>query len=448
MRLLNLAAAVSCVLCCLSVQSAALTHEYTLDNGLKLIVQQDHRAHVAVVQVWYRVGSSYEHDGITGVSHALEHMMFKGTKRFGPGKFSAMVAAHGGRQNAFTSSDYTAYYEEWSADKVELSFDLEADRMRNLIIDDAEFKKEINVVLEERRMRTDDSPESLATEAAEAVAFLTSPYRYPVIGWEADIKNMTAADLRAWYQRWYGPNNAIVVVVGDVQPDAVYALAKKHFGPLVASEIAPPKNRPEIVQNGTKRVVLNNDKARVPYLVMGYKVPVLAQAMRGEGVDEWEPYALDVLAAMLTGDDSARLKRELVRGREIASSVSAGVETTARLPTLFSLSAVPAAGVSLEKLEQAITEQLNGFATRPPTVTELERIKTQVVADTVFQRDSMQHEAMTIGALEAVGLGWKYRDFYVDKIKAVSAEQVLAVAQKYLVPQGLTVAYLQPEAKR
>ena len=188
MRLPTLAAVLSCALSCVCVQAASLTQEYQLDNGLKLIVQEDHRAHVAVVQVWYRVGSSYEHDGITGVSHALEHMMFKGTKRFGPGKFSTTVAAHGGSQNAFTSSDYTAYYEEWSADNVELSFDLEADRMRNLIIDDAEFKKEINVVLEERRMRTDDSPESLAMEAAEAVAYLTSPYRYPVIGWEADIK--------------------------------------------------------------------------------------------------------------------------------------------------------------------------------------------------------------------------------------------------------------------
>ncbi len=446
MRLPVLATVLSCALACACVDAASLTHEYKLDNGLKLIVQEDHRAHVAVVQVWYRVGSSYEHDGITGVSHALEHMMFKGTKRFGPGEFSTTVAAHGGRQNAFTSSDYTAYYEEWSADNVELSFDLEADRMRNLIIDDAEFKKEINVVLEERRMRTDDSPESLAAEAAEAVAYLTSPYRYPVIGWEADIKAMTAADLRAWYQRWYGPNNAIVVVVGDVQPDAVFALAKKHFGPLAASDIAPPKDRPEIPQNGTKRVVLNSSKARVPFLVMAYKAPVLAQTLRGEGVDEWEPYALDVLAAMLTGDDSARLKRELVRGREIATSINAGIETTARLPTLFSVNAVPAAGVSLEKLEQAVTEQLNGLVKHPPTTSELERIKTQVVADTVFQRDSIQHEAMTIGALEAVGLGWKYRDAYVDKIKAVSADQVLAVAKKYLVPQGLTVAYLQPEA--
>ena len=445
MRFLPLAAALCGALHCLSAQAASRTHEYPLDNGLKLIVQEDHRAHVAVVQIWYRVGSSYEHDGITGVSHALEHMMFKGTKRLGPGKFSAMVAAHGGRQNAFTSADYTAYYEEWSADNVELSFDLEADRMRNLVIDDAEFKKEINVVLEERRLRTDDSPESLAMEAAQAVAYLTSPYRYPVIGWEADIKNMTAVDLRAWYQRWYGPNNAIVVVVGDVQPEAVYALAKKYFGPLAASDIAPPKDRPEIAQYGTKRVVLNSNKARVPYLVMAYKAPVLVQALRGEGVAEWEPYALDVLAAMLTGDDSARLKRELVRGREIASSLSAGVETAARLPTLFSLSAVPAEGTSLEQLEQAITEQLNGLADHPPTAAELERIKTQVVADTVFQRDSMQHQAMTIGALEAVGLGWKYRDTYVDKIKEVSAEQVLAVAKKYLVPQGLTVAYLQPE---
>ena len=448
MRFLPLAAVLCGALHGLPAQAASPTHEYQLDNGLKLIVQEDHRAHVAVVQIWYRVGSSYEHDGITGVSHALEHMMFKGTKRFGPGKFSAAVAAHGGRQNAFTSSDYTAYYEEWSADNVELSFDLEADRMRNLVIDDAEFKKEINVVLEERRLRTDDSPESLAMEAAQAVAYLTSPYRYPVIGWEADIKNMTAVDLRAWYQRWYGPNNAIVVVVGDVQPDAVHVLAEKYFAPLAASAIAPAKDRPEIVQNGTKRVVLNSDKARVPYLVMAYKAPVLAQALRGDGVAEWEPYALDVLAAMLTGDDSARLKRELVRGREIASSLSAGVETAARLPTLFSVSAVPADGISLEKLEQAITVQLNALADHPPTSAELERIKTQVVADTVFQRDSMQHQAMTIGALEAVGLGWKYRDTYVEKIKAVSAEQVLAVAKKYLVPQGLTVAYLQPEHPR
>ena len=445
MRCLFLGAMLCCALFCLSAEADPRTHEFMLDNGLKLVVQEDHRAHVAVVQVWYRVGSSYEHDGVTGVSHALEHMMFKGTKRLGPGKFSATVAAHGGRQNAFTTADYTAYYEEWSADNVELSFDLEADRMRNLIIDDTEFKKEINVVLEERRMRTDDSPQSLAIEATEAVAYLTSPYRYPVIGWEADIKNMTAADLRAWYQRWYGPNNAIVVVVGDVAPDAVHALAKKYFGPLAKSDIAPPKPRPEIPQTGTKRVTLNSSKAHVPYLVMGYKAPVLAQAVRGEGVAEWEPYALDVLAAMLTGDDSARLKRNLVRGSEVASSVSAGIESGARLPTLFFFNAVPAEGVTLEKLEQAIVAEVNGLASHPPTAAELERIKTQVVADTVFQRDSQSHEAMTIGALEAVGLGWKYRDTYVDRIKAVNAEQVLAVAKKYLVPQGLTVAYLLPE---
>ncbi|MBK8957936.1 MAG: insulinase family protein [Proteobacteria bacterium] len=448
MRLITWGAVLSCALACVSAPAATRTHEYMLDNGLKLLVQEDHRAHVAVVQVWYRVGSSYEHDGITGVSHALEHLMFKGTPRYAAGKFATTVAAHGGRQNAFTSSDYTAYYEEWSADNVELSFDLEADRMRNLVIDEETFKKEINVVLEERRLRTDDSPQSLAVEATQAVAYLTSPYRYPVIGWEADIKQMSAADLRAWYQRWYGPNNAIVVVVGDVDPDAVHALAKKYFGPLAKSDIAPPKARPEIAQNGTKRVTLNSSKARVPYLVMGYKAPVLAQAMRGEGVEESEAYALDVLAAMLTGDNSARLKRELVRGREIAAEVSAGVETAARLPTLFTFNAVPAQGVSLEKLEQAIVEQIDQLASHPPTAAELERIKTQVVADTVFERDSMMHEAMTLGALEAVGLGWKVRDTYVDKIEAVTAEQVLAVAKKYLVPAGLTVAYLKPEQAR
>ena len=445
MRYLIAGAALCCAIVALSAAAATRTHEYHLTNGLKLVVQEDHRAHAAVVQVWYHVGSSYEHDGITGVSHALEHMMFKGTKAVGPGQFSATVAAKGGRENAFTTTDYTAYYEEWSADNVELSFQLEADRMRNLLIDETEFKKEINVVLEERRMRTDDDPQSLAIEAAQAVAFLTSPYRYPVIGWEADIKQMTAADLRAWYQRWYAPNNATVVVVGDVDAEAMHVLATKYFGQITPSELAPPKDRPEIPQHGTKRITLYSDKAGVPYLVMGYKAPVLLQAMHGEGVEEWEVYALDVLVETLDGDDSARLKRDLVRGRALAAELNAGVATGSRLPTLFYFNAVPAAGVSLEQLEQAIVAEVAALEQHPPTVAELERIKTQVIADTVFERDSMQHQAATIGSLEAVGLGWHYRDSYVDRIKAVTPAQVLAVARKYLVPRALTVAYLLPE---
>jgi zinc protease len=421
------------------------THEYRLDNGLELIVQEDHRAPVAVVQIWYRVGSSYEHDGITGVSHALEHMMFKRTKTLGTGEFSEIVAAKGGRENAFTSTDYTAYFQQWSADNVELSFELEAERMHNLVIEDDEFAKEINVVLEERRLRTDDNPQSLAIETSRAAAFQTSPYRYPVIGWEADIKNMSADDLRHWYDRWYGPNNAIAVVVGDVDPENVHALAKKHFGALTARDIPPPKSRPEVPQRGVKRVTFTSSKAKVPYLVMSFKAPVLTQALSSPDVEEWEIYALDVLAETLDGDDSARFNRNLVRGREIASEINAGFSSAARLTTLFYCSAVPREGTSLAELEQAILGEIEALKKDPPSVDELERIKTQVVADAVFELDSMQHQAMIIGSLEAVGLDWRLKDTYVDSIKAVTRDQVVKVAEKYLKQEVLTVAHLLPE---
>lgn len=424
--------------------ATAATHEYELENGLKLIVQEDHRAPVAVVQVWYRVGSANEYDGITGASHALEHMMFKSTKNLAVGEFSRIVSANGGRENAFTSYDYTAYFQQWSASNVGLSFELEAERMQNLVIDDSEFAKEINVVLEERRLRTDDNPQALATEAARAAAFQTSPYRYPVIGWEADIKNMTGEDMRQWYARWYGPNNATVVVVGDVKPETVLALAKEHFGSLPRRAIAPPKPRPEVPQQGPKRVEFTSDKAKIPYLVMGYKAPVLTQAAAEGGTEEWEIYALDVLSETLDGDASARLSRNLVRGREIASHVGAGYSSASRLTTLFYFSGVPSKGTSLGELEQAIVAEIEALKSSPPSAEELERIKTQVVADSVFELDSMQHQAIIIGSLESVGLDWRLKDTYVDRIKAVTREQVQAVAKKYLVPESLTVAHLYP----
>lgn len=422
------------------------THEFTLDNGLELIVQEDHRAPVAAIMVWYRVGSSYEYDGITGVSHALEHMMFKSTKTLGVGEFSAIVAANGGRENAFTSSDFTAYFQQWSAENVSLSFKLEADRMQNLVIDDAEFAKEINVVLEERRLRTDDNPQALASEATRAAAYQTSTYRYPVIGWESDIQNMTGDDLRQWYSRWYGPNNATVVVVGDVDAQAVLALAKEHFGLIKARTIAPPKPRPEVPQRGIKRVSFSSDKARIPFLVMGYKAPVLLQAVADSDIERWEIYALDVLSEALDGDASARLQRNLVRGREVASHVSARYSSAQRITTLFQFSAVPRDGTSLEQLEKAILAEIDELKRVPPTANELERIKTQVVADSIFERDSMQHQAIIIGSLESVGLDWRLNDAYAANIKAVTSEQVRLVAEKYLRPESLTVAHLLPEA--
>ncbi len=422
-----------------------LAREFTLPNGLRLIVDEDHRAPVAVVQVWYQVGSSYEHDGVTGVSHALEHMMFKGTKQHAEGEFSRIVAARGGRENAFTTDDYTVYFEEWAASNVALSFELEAERMRDLVIDDSEFAKEINVVLEERRLRTDDNPQSLAYEAALATAYQTSPYRYPTIGWESDIKNMTADDLRAWYQRWYGPNNAIVIVVGDVQADAVLALARQHFGPLAASDIPPPRPRPEVPQLGQKRLEIHSAKARLPYLVMAFKAPALGLQAHDAQAPAWETYALDVLAETLAGDDSARLTSRLVRGRELAAGVSASYGSAARLETLFSLSSVPRDGVTLAALEQALLEEIAALEKDPPTATELERIKTQVVADDIFERDSMQHKASMIGGLAAIGLDWRLKDQYVANIQAITPEQVVAMAVKYLRPERLTVTHLLPE---
>ena len=210
----------------------ARVYEFELDNGLKLLVKEDHRAPVVVTQVWYKVGGSYEYDGITGISHALEHMMFKGTEKFPPGEFSRVISENGGRDNAFTGPDYTSYFQTLEKTRLPISFELEADRMRYLTLSNEEFIKEIEVVKEERRLRTEDNPQSFLYETAKATAFQTSPYRFPVVGWMQDLSSMTIDDLSSWYEKWYAPNNATVVVVGDVDPYHVYALAYKYFSPL------------------------------------------------------------------------------------------------------------------------------------------------------------------------------------------------------------------------
>ena len=220
-------------------------HEFLLDNGLKVIVKEDHRAPIVVSQVWYKVGSSYEPAGATGVSHVLEHMMFKGTRDHPPGEFSKIIAANGGRENAFTGRDYTAYFQTLSKDRLEISFELEADRMRNLTLGQKEFEKEIEVVKEERRLRTEDKPTSLTYEQLSAVAYRNLPYANPVIGWMSDLENMTVEDLQHWYRLWYAPNNATLVVVGDVDPKQVLELAKRHFGPLKPEKIPTQKPRVE-----------------------------------------------------------------------------------------------------------------------------------------------------------------------------------------------------------
>ncbi len=414
------------------------THEYKLDNGLKLIVREDHRAPVVISQVWYKIGSNYEHDGITGVSHALEHMMFKGTKMHPAGEFSRIIAENGGSENAFTGRDYTAYFQELEKSRLPVSFELEADRMRNLLLPPAEFAKEIKVVMEERRLRTEDDPQSLTYEQFLATAFLSSPNRIPVIGWMDDLKNLRVTDVRDWYQLWYAPNNATLVVVGDVQPDAVYALAKRYFGPLKAETLPPIKPRTEIPQTGERRIIVKVP-AQLPYLIMGYKTPVLRTVS-----EPWEAYALDVLSGILDGGQSARLPSRLVRGAQVAAEVDAGYDLYDRLDNLFLLDGTPSQGHSVADLEKALRAEVQQLRETPVSSAELERVKAQVVANAVYQRDSIFYQAMQIGRVETVGLDWHVVDEYPDRIRAVTAAQVQQVAKKYLIDDHLTVAELVP----
>jgi zinc protease len=424
----------------------ASVKEFELSNGLKLIVQEDHRAPVAVVQIWYKVGSAHERRGITGVSHALEHMMFKGTEAYPDGQFSEIVAAKGGRENAFTSSDYTAYYQQWSSENVGLSFELEADRMNNLVFKEEEFLKEINVVLEERRLRTDDNPQGLAREANRALAFQESPYRHPVIGWESDIKGMRLDDLEQWYQQWYAPNNATVVVVGDVSSKAVHKLAQQHFGGLARETVPILRSANERVAQGTKRLIMTSDKVRVPLLLMSYKVPSLGSVSSSDEVDRADVYALDVLAEVLDGDNSARFARHLIRGKSLATYASIGYSPASLLDTLFSISAVPAEGITLDQLEVAITSELLEIIQSPPTQVEMQRVKSQVIASRVYAMDSMESQATIIGQLESVGLDWRLKDEYIGNITKVTANDLVAVVKKYIRQDALATTQLLPES--
>ncbi len=425
--------------CCAGAAPAvAQVHEFRLDNGLKVIVKEDHRAPIVTSQLWYKVGSSYEHRGITGVSHVLEHMMFKGTEKYAPGEFSRIIAANGGRENAFTGRDYTAYFQTLSKDRLEVSFEMEADRMRNLLLLPEEFAKEVEVVKEERRLRTEDRPTSLTYEQFNAVAFRSSPYRNPIIGWMNDLDHMNVDDLRSWYRRWYAPNNATLVVVGDVEAEAVLALAKRHFGAFKPERIQGLKPSKEPPQLGEIRMKVRAP-ARQPYLLMGYKVPAL-----GTAAEAWEPYALEMLVAVLDGGSSARFARNLVRGQEVAVSAGASYSAFTRLPGLLLLDGSPAEGHTIADLEAALLAELERLKTEPVTQQELERIQAQVVAGKVYEQDSVFYQAMQIGMLETIGLDWRLNNEYVDRLKAVTPEQVQAVANKYLVETQRTVAELVP----
>lgn len=410
-----------------------------LANGLRVIVKPDRRAPVAVSMVWYRIGSVDEQSGITGVAHVLEHMMFKGTSSVPAGEFSRLIAAAGGRDNAFTSRDYTGYFQTLHKSGLELSFRLEADRMANLLLLPEEFAKEIKVVMEERRWRTDDRPQSVVYERLMASALTSHPYRNPVIGWMSDLESLTVEDTRRFYEQWYAPNNATVVVVGDVEPAQVFALAEKYFGAIPRKTLPARKPQDEPPQLGLKRLTVKVP-AEQPQVLMAWRVPRLVKP-----AEDWEPYALDVLEAVLSGNSAARLPQRLVKDRRVALNAGAGYEGVGRGPAFFLLAGTPVSGRSAADMEQDLRDELRRLVDEGVTERELSRVKAQVIAGEVFQRDSMFVQARQIGGLEKVGLSYRDQDVFIDRLQQVTTEQVREVARKYLVDDRLTVAYLDPQ---
>ncbi|MEN8166909.1 MAG: pitrilysin family protein [Pseudomonadota bacterium] len=412
--------------------------EHRLDNGMKLLVKEDHRAPIVVSQVWYKVGSSYEHGGLTGISHVLEHMMFKGTEKHPPGEFSRIIAANGGNENAFTGRDYTAYFQTLAKDRLPVALELEADRMRNLILLEEEFLKEVEVVKEERRLRTEDKPNSLTYEQFNAGAYEASPYRIPVIGWMADLDALRVEDLRGWYRKWYAPNNATLVVVGDVDPQAVVKLAEQYFGPLDPEQVDQPKPRTEPAQRGTKRFTVKAP-ARQPYIILGYKTPVISKADAA-----WEPYALEMLSYVLDGGSSARLTSSLIRGSQVAAAADADYSAFSRLPGMLILDAIPTPDKPIAQVEQELLKEVERFKHELVSEQEMERVRNQIIAAKVYEKDSVFYQAMLIGKLETVGLDWRLGEQYVDELKKVTPEQIQLVAKKYLTENNMSVAVLQP----
>ena len=415
------------------------TFETTLANGMRVVVREDHRAPTAVQMVWYRVGSIDEHDGVTGVAHVTEHMMFKGTPRVGPGEFNRRVASVGGRDNAFTSTDYTAYFQQVPASQLKAVMVLEADRMRHLTLEPTGYSKEIQVIMEERRMRTDDQSSARVHEAMNAVAWQAHPYRRPVIGWMSDLEQMTVADVRDWYRRWYVPNNATLVVVGDVNHQQVFGWAKQTYGAIPARALPERKQNEEPVQTGQRQLEVKAP-ADLPLLVMGWKAPRLNDPRK-----DMDPYALEMLAQILDGHDAARLPTALVREQQVAVSIDTSYDSTNRGPSMFMVQASPRPGHTVEQLEQSIRGALAEVANKGVTDQELARARSQLRASEVYKKDSVMGQAMEIGMLETLGYGWQSSPLMLEKLNQVTAADVQRVAQSYFKDDQLTIARLVPQ---
>lgn len=413
-------------------------HQFTLPNGLTLIVQPDHRAPVVTTQVWYRVGSSYEPLGLTGISHALEHMMFQGTQRIGSGTFSELIAQQGGEQNAMTTSDYTVYYQEVDANSLRLCFELEADRMQNLLIAPESFEREKKVIMEERRLRTEDNPQGLIFERLNAAAHISNAYHHPVIGWSNDIEQLTAANLKHWYQRWYKPNNAVLVVVGDVIPNQVLQTAKRYFGAI------PKRKQPQIkvqkdIPNAGKREVTIEAHANLPMLMLAYNVPSLKTVENNKDI-----ISLLAIESILSGGYNSRIERQIVRDKALAAGAKASYSPLKRLSSLFLLYAVPTPSTNIETLKAALLEQITHLKTSAVSSQEIKNVITRVKADFIYQQDSFSEQATLLGNLAMLDLPLNTYDDILKELDNLTPKDIQQAAQRYLIDNNLTIATLYP----
>ncbi|CAA7624601.1 pitrilysin family protein [Magnetospirillum sp. UT-4] len=412
---------------------------HTLGNGLQVVVVENHRAPIVSHMVWYRVGAADEPPGKSGIAHLLEHLMFKGTPEVPPGAFSKIVARNGGRDNAFTSSDYTAYFQNIAADRLELVMKMEADRMRNLTLDEANVVTERDVVLEERRSRTDNSPSALLSERVEAALYLNHPYRRPVIGWASEVAALNREDALDYYRRWYAPNNAILVVAGDVRPEEVKALAEKYYGPLKPETVPPRLRAAEPPQVAARRVVLEDARVQQPswnrtYIAPSYTSPDKAQA-----------YALQVLAEIMGGGATSRLYKALVVEQGIAAGASAWYDPSALDMASFGIGATPRPGVPMDRLEAAVLKELARATGAGISAAEVERAKTRLKANVVYARDSLHTAARVLGEALTTGQSVADVEAWPQRIAQVTPEAVNAAARAVLDERASVTGVLLPK---
>jgi zinc protease len=411
---------------------------FTLKNGLQVVVIPNHRMPVVSHMVYYKVGSADEAAGKTGLAHMLEHMMFKGTKAVPAGAFSAEVERNGGRENAFTTADYTAFYQNVAADKLALVMRLESDRMANLALSDKEFQPERQVVLEERRMRTDNEPSSLLDEQLQAALFLNAPYHHPVIGWRQEIEGYTIDDLKAFYHRWYAPNNAVLVVSGDVSVATVKTLAEKYYGVIAARPVPTRERGEEPPPIAARTVEMRDADVHQPtwqrlYLAPSYHAGETAHA-----------YALQILSEILGGGATSRLYKDLVVDQAVAAAVGVGYEPDSLGPTSFAIDATPRPGVSMETLQKALTAEIANVAAHGATAEEVAEAKQRMQTAVIYARDSYNTGARVIGASLASGSTIADEEAWPTRIAAVTPEQVAAAAALVLRDERSVTGLLLP----